>query len=137
MEVLESDRKTAEAGSSIRTFFNGSKLPRLEVLRSRCKTADIGSFTVSFQHPHPFFHIFSQNCRPWKLYGHFRVTTHFTKLKMLQNCQPRQFYGHFCVFTQELQTLEVLRSVFSDVKHLVEKLQTLEVIRSLFCDDKN
>ena len=113
---------------------------------ARIKTAKAGSSTVGLQNCRPwkFYGRFSvitgrcsQNCRPWKFYGHFRVITPSTKLKMLQNCQPRQFYGHFCVLPLELQTSAVLRSVFSDAKHLVGELQTLEVLRSLFCDDKN
>ena len=99
LEVLESVHKTAEAGSSIRTFLYRSKLPRLEVLRSCCKTADLGSSTVDFQYSQPIFCKISQNCRPWKFYGPFSVLTPSRKLKMLQNCQPRKFYGHFCVFS--------------------------------------
>ena len=49
LEVLESVLRTAAAESSVRTFLHGSKLLRLEVLRSGCKTADLGSSMVGFQ----------------------------------------------------------------------------------------
>ena len=63
---------------------------------------------------------------------------------MLQNCRPWKFYGRFSVLTAQflqnftkLQTLEVLRSVFST--HTLQKIENVtklpasEVLRSLLC----
>ena len=49
LEVLESVHRTAEAGCFIGIFLHGFKQPRLDVLRSGSKTADIGSSMVGFQ----------------------------------------------------------------------------------------
>ena len=44
-----------------------------------------------------------------------------------QNCQGWKFYGRVA----KLQTLEVLRSVFSDHRPLLTELRTLDVLQSL------
>ena len=165
VEVLESVHRTAEAGSSIRTFLHGSKLTRLEVLRSGCKTADLGSSTVGFQwsqavvhrtadlgsstvtlgwlHPPQNWKCYKTaslgsstvtfvsclyNCRPQQFYGRFSVMRNI----WLENCRPWKFYGHFSVMIKTGHRTSSLSSFTVTVK----ELQTLEVLRSLFSDDK-
>ena len=49
LAVLESATRTAEAGSSIHTFFRGLKLQTSAVLWSCCQTADLGSSMAALQ----------------------------------------------------------------------------------------
>ena len=98
-------------------------LQRLEVLsklffcRSKLPMMDVLSWIVKHLELEPC----SQNCRPWKFYGHFRVIKPSTKFKILQNCQPLQFYCKLCVLWLGLQTSAVLRLFFSEARHLGKK----------------
>ena len=108
------------------------------------KTADLGSSTVAFQYSHPpenwkcyktaslgsstvTFVSCLYNYRPWKFYGRFSVMWNIS----LENCRPWKFYGHFSVMTKTDHKTTSLSSFTVTVK----ELQTLEVLRSLFSDD--
>ena len=113
LAVLESATRTAEAGSSIHTFFRGLKLQTSAVLWSCCQTADLGSSMAALQCCDP-------SVPQTADLGSFMAALGWwqkPKQEMCHsNCQPRQFDGHFEFKELKLQTygcFSVMRNFIS------------------------
>jgi hypothetical protein len=115
MAVLESGRRTAEAGSSIRTFLHGSKLQSLAVLRPRWKTAELGSFTAGLQCCEPGMPQTADLGSSTAALGRLPIREYSNAGKTASlgsftaafksctlNCRARQFYGRFSVMQDSM-----------------------------------